>query len=366
MVRGVKLSNDAREILYRVYIYFTLEAEKFETDVRYFGKVRYRVAQATGISTKTIYHLIAAKGKPGTENFTKALESLKRSSETYNLPDEEDDTSAAKKSKINGCETNVSEVEISEPIYDLTVDKPEPPTQKKHSSEVNIQTKENPCFVTQRKLYVKTTTVYTTKGGPAISKMNDIEKILGIKQPNVEPESNVNSMQAYTDYISPNLPNTQKVFQKATDKTKCLPEVVFIKAKNSIQNIVHTSGSTSTTVPKKPERTIIKVHRIRQKNAETTTTPECQNIVVKPIVTPNFIKLESQYKSAKIDPVMSCHKNAETTTTPECQNIVVKPIVTPDFIKLEAQYKSAEIDPVIGADNVKVEIKTETNYDNFY
>lgn len=290
MPRHVKLSEDAREMVYRVYVYFTLEAEKFETDTKYFQKVRFRVQQATGVPNKSIYNLITAKGRPGSEAFTKALEEIKRSGETYNTQDQGDE-SAAKKRKINECQTDNEAVVASEPMQNQT----KQPIAK--TNEQNIEIKEKPGVVTKTKQYVRTTTVYTTKAGSVISKLNDIEKILGIQQPQLEPQSHVTLIKAL-----PNLSKTQNVSQKATEKPKCPPELVFIKAKNSNQHIGLPSGSTST---KKPERTVIKVHRIRKTNPEIITTPETPNIVLRPIVTPNFVKLEANYKPADTDYFMN-------------------------------------------------------------
>lgn len=68
MGRGKAIGNEAREIIYKVYLYFAVEAEKFKTDDRYFQKIQHRVASATGVSLKFIYLLLKEKGKFGSDS----------------------------------------------------------------------------------------------------------------------------------------------------------------------------------------------------------------------------------------------------------------------------------------------------------
>lgn len=57
------IGEQTREIIFRVYLYFATEANKFKKSEhsRYFNKIQARVAKATGVSAKTVYQLLKSQ-----------------------------------------------------------------------------------------------------------------------------------------------------------------------------------------------------------------------------------------------------------------------------------------------------------------
>lgn len=64
---GKPISSQAREIVYNVYLYFIIEANAFKKEEQgYFHKVHQRVADATGVSKRTLARILKEKDGPST------------------------------------------------------------------------------------------------------------------------------------------------------------------------------------------------------------------------------------------------------------------------------------------------------------
>lgn len=71
MVKGRTFDAEARETIYKIYLYFVEEANTFKREENgYFQKVQERVSKATGVSTTFISRLLDEKEKLGSAPFT--------------------------------------------------------------------------------------------------------------------------------------------------------------------------------------------------------------------------------------------------------------------------------------------------------